>query len=126
MISQNKSALRTPIIGKVIELNKYILSKKPLLRKDVQRTYGTSLLSQCDILFTQALREVRGKDYYKRAVECIFDIQAKTYLVHTLNAGWNMKIVSVIDMMCDEIHEHLYKIDASHNARIGKSTDETE
>lgn len=124
MISSNKSALQTPIIGRVIELNRYVWQKRPLLNKDIRHNHYQSLLSQCDLLFAQAMREVRGKDYLKRANECLQDIQAKTYLIYALNVGWNMKIATRIDMMCDEISEHLFKISESRNARINKFKDE--
>lgn len=124
MISKNKQALYTPVIGKVIVLNKYIFEKRVLLNKSVRNVYGQSLLSQCNVLFTLAMREVRGKDCYKRAHETIEDIQAMSYLIHSLNAGWNMKVTSTIDMLCDEISEHLYKVNASRNAGSDKSKDD--
>ncbi len=120
----NKNALQTPIMGRVIELNKYVLDKRTLLNKTVRNTYYPPLLAQCEVLFTQALRQLRGKDYLKRAEECLFDIQSKAYLLYTLNAGWNLKIASIIDNMCDDICSQLVRLRAEQSARTNKLNNE--
>jgi len=118
MVRDNKTALCTPIIGRVIELNRYVLLKRQLVSKTIRHTHFVTLLTSCNLLFQMAMRQVRGKDYYKRAKELNEEIQYQAYLIHSLNQGWDMKTVATIDAMCDEINEQLYKI--AQSARVEK------
>lgn len=124
MTYDNKTTLQTPLIGKVVILNRYILDKKPLPSKTIQRVYVEPMLSLCRVLYLQAMRELRGKDYLKRAIETVSDIQSSAFLVYSLK-GWSEKVAAVIDSYCDDIADQLYAIDRGR-ASIGKSKDEAE
>lgn len=121
MNKNTKSALSSPIMGRVIQLTKYIFNIKHLPQKDVQRYFVSPLLTNCHILFIQAMRQLRGKDYVKRATETIEEMVAQAYMIHQLG-GFTTKHVAVIDSYCDLILEQLNKI---NNARIVKSKDES-
>lgn len=108
MVTSNKQALITPIMGKVVELNKYIYNVRSIPPKPLQHIYVDTIMQRCSTLYIQAMRELRGKDYLRRAIEAIEEIQSLSYLVYSMK-GWNNKVVSNIDAMCDEIAEHLYK-----------------
>ncbi|MBQ6983895.1 MAG: hypothetical protein IJQ20_03100 [Paludibacteraceae bacterium] len=105
-----------PIIGKVIALNQYLVNVRTLPAKDIRNVYVNSLLSSADVLFIQAMREVRGKDYLKRATETIEEITAKSYLIYSLH-GWSNKVTAQIDAMCEDITAELYKADAVNKSQ---------
>lgn len=100
-----------PLIGKVIALNQYLMKVRTLPEKSIQHVYVETLMKAADTLFTQAMREVRGKDYIKRATETIEEITARNYLIYSLR-GWSNKVTARIDAMCEEITAELYKADA--------------
>lgn len=120
MIESNIQHLHTPVIGKVIILAQYIRQKRALLPRDMRHIEMAALLKSVQTLYVYAFREVRGKDYLKRASEVITEIQAMAYYIHAVG-GWNTKVAAQIDALCDEIAEHLFKIDS---ARTMKSKDE--
>ena len=111
-----KRYLTHPIIGKVILLNQYLIQVRTLPCKDIRNVYVNSLLSSADILFIQAMREVRGKDYLKRATETIEEITTKNYLIYSLR-GWSNKVTARIDAICEDITAELYKIDAANKSQ---------
>ena len=111
-----KRYLTHPIIGKVIALNQYLMKVHTLPCKDIRNVHVNSLLSSADVLFIQAMREVRGKDYLRRATETIEEITAKNYLIYSLH-GWSNKVTARIDAMCEEITAELYKIDAANKSQ---------
>jgi len=106
-----KRYLMHPLIGKVIALNQYLMKVRTLPEKSIQHVYVETLMKAADTLFTQAMREVRGKDYIKRATETIEEITARNYLIYSLR-GWSNKVTARIDAMCEEITAELYKADA--------------
>lgn len=108
-----KRYLTRPIIGKVIALNQYLIQVRTLPCKDIRNVHVSSLLSSAEVLFIQAMREVRGKDYLKRATETIEEISAKNYLIYSLH-GWSNKVTASIDAMCEDITAELYKVDAAN------------
>ena len=123
MQESNLKSINTPVIGKVIVMAQYIRQKRALLPKDMRHIEMASILKSVQTLYLYALREVRGKDYLKRSIELVQEIQAQAYYIHALG-GWNMNVTAQIDVVCDEIAEHLYKIDNASKARTIKSTDE--
>ncbi len=106
-----KRYLMHPLIGKVVALNQYLMKVRTLPEKSIQHVYVETLMKEADTLFTQAMREVRGKDYVKRATETIEEITARNYLIYSLR-GWSNKVTARIDAMCEEITAELYKADA--------------
>ena len=106
-----KRYMKRPIIGKVIALNQYLMTVRTLPSKDIRNVYVATLLKSADSLFSQALREVRGKDYLKRAIETVDEIVGRTYLIYSLH-GWSNKVTARIDAMCEEIASELKKEDA--------------
>ena len=80
-----KRYLMHPVIGKVIALNQYLINVRTLPCKDIRNVHVNSLLSSADVLFIQAMREVRGKDYLKRSIETIEEITARNYLIYSLH-----------------------------------------
>ena len=112
-----KRYLMHPVIGKVIALNQYLINVRTLPCKDIRNVHVNSLLSSADVLFIQAMREVRGKDYLKRSIETIEEIAARNYLIYSLH-GWSNKVTARIDAMCEDITAELYKVDAANKSQI--------
>ncbi len=123
----NKSALKTPIINRVVYLNKQLAYYGRLLphgrnRKnaageeqmtvDIRRCYFYPLLEKAGVLFTYAMRQLKGKDYLKRSIELIEEIQAQCYLIMELR-GWSEKVCAELDMICDDIANQLHAIAAT-------------
>ena len=106
-----KRYLQRPLIGKVIALNQYLVKVRTLPEKEIRHVYVETLLKSADTLFAQAMREVRGKDYLKRAIETIEEITARNYLIYSLH-GWSNKVTARIDAMCEDITAELYKTDS--------------
>ena len=133
----NKSALATPIMNKVVLLNKqlaYYGAQLPHGKRrknadgtshmsvDIRRGYLYPLLEKANTLFVYAMRQLKGKDYVKRAQELIDEIQAQCYLILQLH-GWNERVCAELDLLCDEISQQLHAI-AAHNARAVNPTGE--
>ena len=127
----NKSALRQPIICKVVLLNKQLVRYGRLLphgRKhsgscspeeltvDIRRCYLYPLLEKAGTLFEYAMRQLKGKDYLKRSLELVEEIQARCYLIMELR-GWNERTCAELDRMCDEIAEQLHAIAAAQKSQ---------
>lgn len=125
MLTRNFKALERPIIGRVLELNGFVLKNRHLPEKIIQREYVDEMVKDGKLLFLFAMRQLKGKDYKKRALELIEEIQALNYLVYSLR-GWNKSVTTNIDVMCDDIAQQICKIDNSVAAGITKSSDERE
>ena len=114
----NDQALRTPIINKAIALNRkllYVGRRMPNGRKrskareakelpmpnDIRHQYFDDVLKKGNILFIQAFRQLKGRDYAKRALETIEEIQASCYLVQSLG-GMSDITCAEIDVLCQE------------------------
>jgi len=74
------------------------------------------LLEKASTLFVYAMRQLKGKDYLKRSMELIEEIQAQCYLIMELR-GWNERTCAELDRMCDEIAEQLNAIAAAHKSQ---------
>ena len=57
-----------PIIQDVIRLNNCLIEINSKAYKVISRTYIDPMLKQGALLFSYAMRQVRGMDYYKRGV----------------------------------------------------------
>lgn len=142
MVYGNKSAFRTPLIGRVVYLNKQLAHYGRLLpsgkkRKtasgevrmtvDIRRYYFTPLLEKGNTLFVYAMRQLKGKDYLKRSVELIEEIQAQCFLMMELH-GWNGEVCADLDMICDDIANQLYSLSKGQDkeARVIKPKGENE
>ena len=109
-----KRYLMHPMIGKVVALNQYLLKVRSLPERDIRNVYVATMLKSADTLFSQAMRELKGKDYLKRAIETIDEITARNYLIYSLH-GWSNKVTARIDAMCEDIAAELYKTDAANS-----------
>lgn len=111
--------MRTPIVGRVAALNKYILQKRGKAKKAVQYNYVDDLLKQCYLLFKYALRQLSGKDYIKRTMELCEEIQASTYLIASLG-GFTAEEAAHIDIEVDDILDGVIRVqkasELSHEA----------
>ena len=121
----NAKAIRTPIISKVIYLNKTLVDagrKLPKGKKganivmpvDIRHTYFAPTLKTGGLLFKYALRQLKGRDYLKRALEVIEEIHADCYLIYLLG-GWSERKCAEIDLQCDEIAHQLNAIASSRS-----------
>lgn len=79
---------------------------------DIRRCYFYPMLEKAGVLFTYAMRQLKGKDYLKRSIELIEEIQAQCYLIMELR-GWSEKVCAELDMICDDIANQLYAIAAT-------------
>lgn len=123
MTARNLSALKAPIMGRVVCLCVEIDAQVLLLPKRLQHTHGQDLLNTTRILFKYAMRQLKGADYYKRTIECIEEIQSSIYFIQILPGGWyDKKVVARLDAMCDDIADQLHRL--HFNAGVAKSKDE--
>ena len=99
----------TPIVGRVVVLNKYILSKRSKAKKAIQYNYVDDLLKQCNLLFKYALRQLSGKDYIKRTVELCEEIQGGAYLIESLG-GFTRIESARIDVIIDDILDDVMRM----------------
>lgn len=123
MTSLNKSTLRAPLIGKIYALDDYLDRVAILPSKRLQRVVVEPMLIQVSLLHTQAMRELRGLDYYKRIRDILLELQAAAFRVYH-KKGWTMRVASTIDAMCDDIAEELQRQHFAPKANPIKSTDE--
>ena len=123
MKNELKNILKTPLMGKVYALDNYLYSVSILPNKRIQRLVVEPMLHQVGILHQQAIRELRGLDYYKRMNDTIIEIQAAAFRVYQ-KKGWTLKVASVIDVYCDKIIEDLNTRKFSNSAKSIKSKDE--
>ena len=123
MKNELKNILKTPLMGKVYALDNYLYSVSILPNKRIQRLVVEPMLHQVGILHQQAIRELRGLDYYKRMNDTIIEIQAAAFRVYQ-KKGWTLKVASVIDAYCDKIIEDLNVRKFSNSAKSIKSKDE--
>ena len=124
MTARNLSALKAPIMGRVVCLCVEIDAQVLLLPKRLQHTHGYDLLNATRILFKYAMRQLKGADYYKRGMECIEEIQSLIYYLQALPDGWkDKKVIARLDAMCDDIADQFGKL-RTYNAGVAKSKDE--
>ena len=110
-----RSALATPIIGMVKELNKYLIEKSGQLHKKLQHNYADGMLKDGALLFKYAMRQLQGKDYKKRTMELLEEIQSNAYFLLAIG-GWNEKTAAYIDKICDDIAENMSRMRNAANA----------
>lgn len=128
----NKSALKKPIINSVVYLNKQLCfygRQLPQGKKrkgangtenmavDIRKCYFYPILEKAGVLFVYAMRQLKGKDYLKRSMELVEEIQAQCYLIMEMR-GWNTRVCAELDIICDDIAEQLQAI--SHHAKVDK------
>ena len=99
---RNKQILISPIIGRVIALNKYMILHGARAYTLVRHNYIDDLLKEGSLLFLYARRQLLGKDYVKRVVELCEEIEARAYCVAALG-GWPAKVAGDINVMTEEI-----------------------
>ena len=118
-----KNNLTTPLIGAVFALDDYIILQRQYPPKWIRHTIiDPVLIHQCGVLYAQAIRELRGLDYLKRATETLQEIQATSFRIYHMG-GWSLKTASHIDTLCDRVFEELSKR-RRYNASPMKSKDE--
>ena len=118
-----KNTLHAPLMSRVYQLDDYLDSVATLPNKRMQRIVVEPMLHQVSVLHIQAMRELRGLDYYKRAKDTLFEIQAAAFRIYH-KKGWTLKVASTIDSMCDDIAEELHKRHFTATANPVKSKDE--
>ena len=117
MNRSGRKHLDAPIIQDVIRLNNCLIEINSKAYKVISRTYIDPMLKQGALLFSYAMRQVRGMDYYKRATELTYELQFGIYLIVALG-GCSKEKVSVIDVLCVNILSSLARI---KNVRSEKS-----
>ena len=106
----NSQALNTPIIQQVITLNEFLVEAGRKVPAPLKHAILDGMQKNAAVLFRQAMRQLKGKDYAKRALETVEEIQSDAFLIHALH-GWNNKITCAkIDLMCDDIAKQLYAL----------------
>ena len=117
MRHNSKHAIERPIIKKCTLLYEMLLDGKKKAPRDIQHSILDSTIKTAHVLYIQAFRQARGKDYLKRAIETLEEIQADIYLV-MLMRGWSKEFCAKLDVMCDDIEQCLY---ASANANAQRA-----
>ena len=75
----NHNRLSTPIITRVIELNKYLLQISERAKNIIKRNYLDAVLKKGATLFDYAMRQLKGLDYKKRTSDLVYEIQSSVY-----------------------------------------------
>lgn len=86
------------------------------MSSDIRHNYFDHVLRTGALLFLYAMRKLKGKEYVKRALEAVEEIQAYCYLILMLG-GWNENLCAELDRMCDEIADQLHAIAAAHRSQ---------
>lgn len=105
----NKNRINSPIITRVIELNRHLLGIANKAFNLIKRNYLDALLKKGATLFDYAMRQLKGLDYKKRASELVYEIQSNIYFIAALG-GCDAKSCAITDRFCDEILEMLGKL----------------
>lgn len=113
---RNRRILVSPIIGRVIELNNYMIHHGKQAYKIVQHNYIDAMLKDGCTLFRYARRQLLGKDYAKRAVELCEEIESMAYFIAALR-GWPAKVAGDINVMTESI---ISQVEAYANSRNHK------
>lgn len=116
MDRSRREHLNTPIIQDVISLNNILIGINTKAFKVIGRNYLDSILKQGALLFNYAMRQLRGLDYYKRAVELTCEIQYSIYFISSIG-GCNIQKASEVDVICDKILSALSKIKSVRNEK---------
>lgn len=100
---RNKRILTSPIIGRVVELNKFLIAHGLKAPKFLQHAYIRPYLwRDAALLFQYARRQLLGLDYVKRTVELCEEIEAYAYLVAALG-GWDACVAGDVNVMTENI-----------------------
>ena len=116
MSRRNKRILLSPIIGRVIALNGYMIAHGKRAYKIVQHNYIDTVLKDGCLLFLYARRQLLGKDYAKRAVELCEEIEAYAYFIAALG-GWPEKVAGDVNVFTEDI---VSQIEAHANSQNHK------
>lgn len=109
--------LTSPIIGRCVLLVRNIVQYTAKSPNSIKHPYVDTLKADAGRLFKQAMFQLKGKDYYKRATELLEDIQAQIYLIHAVG-GLSKRSTMLLDVLCDEIMEQLNSIRFGQNVKI--------
>lgn len=96
-----------------------LLTEKKKAPRDIQHSILDATLKSAHLLYIQAFRQARGKDYLKRAIETLEEVQADIYLA-TMMHGWTKETCVKIDVLCDEIEQALFA-NANAHAQGGRN-----
>ncbi len=107
MRHSSRQAIEKPIIKKCCLLYEMLLNGKKKAPRDIQHSVLDTTLKTAHVLYIQSFRQARGKDYLKRALESLEEIQADVYLVLIMH-GWSKEFCAQLDVLCDEIEKYLY------------------
>ena len=115
MNNRTRAALKTPVIGRVVTLNNYMITHGKRAYKIVQHNYIDTILKEGALLFKHCYRHLQGLDYRKRIIESAYDIQAQAYFIASLG-GWSPKVAAVIDESCEEVISQVSKMSQNQQA----------
>ena len=84
MNRETHNNLTSPIIGRCVLLVRSIVQYTAKSPNSIKHPYVDTLKADAGRLFKQAMSQLKGKDYYKRATELLEEIQAQIYLIHAV------------------------------------------
>lgn len=116
MNSRTYTALKTPVIGRVVMLNRYMINYGKKAYKLIQHNYIDSILKEGVLLFKHCYRQLLGLNYTKRVLETAYEIQAQAYFISSIG-GWPAKVSAVIDEYCENIIQDISKISQNHQVK---------
>lgn len=99
----NHNRLNSPIITRVIELNKRLLLVSERAKNLIKRNYLDAVLKKGCTLFDYAMRQLKGLDYKKRTFDLVYEIQSSIYFISAIG-GCDAKSCAVIDRFCDDVY----------------------
>lgn len=118
--SHSYKHLQTPVMGRVLQLNKYVYQQVENVSRIIRFTYYQDILQKCCTLNAYALRMVKGKDYGKRICELGEEIIAQAHLIHGIG-GWSRKVSINICAMTEDIISQAFALANGRN--LSKSKD---
>jgi hypothetical protein len=107
-----RGTFKTPLMGKILELTKYVSSVRTVPPKWLQHAAVSNIINKCFILSRLELEHLRGKNVYGKILDAITDIKVTSYFIYGLH-GWTGKIVNQINTLCVEIEKQVSKINMS-------------
>lgn len=103
---------KTPLMGRILELTKYVASVRTVPPKWLQNIAVLNIINKCFILSRLEIEHLRGKNVYGKILDNITDIKVTSYFIYSLR-GWTGKICNRINTLCVDIEKQISKINMS-------------
>ena len=90
----NHNRLNSPIITRVIELNKYLLQISERAKNIIKRNYLDAVLKKGATLFDYAMRQLKGLDYKNRYIRKIKNRRKKRNINSSIQKNYEIREIN--------------------------------